>query len=340
MENKGKHTEHMADISIKHWDFLVQENLTAKEVVKYLKSGMSIRTFADNLKDFYHGDDLEKCLIEGFADYTGGKKDSIRRKVQNWMQNKNLPSGRNEMLCICFILELDEKESDILLKRLDGQGIRWQDMGEVVFSYCLKNGIGYRRAKEMIQEWKVELKQDEDLLQYVLEQKNNFEKYDSAAYKYFDAMFGLLTKECSEPWSLENVVDCYLRLQMPVNKRTSGYSDIQKLVKKHWPGSRSIKAMKNRKQDVTRKTLLLLYLVTGGIYENPYEESDEEYVTDEEIFEYHCMAMNRMLSECGMAWIDPGNAFDFLVLYSVRPQDDTFMSDRMAEAITELYAGA
>lgn len=181
------------------------------------------------------------------------------------------------------------------------------------------------------------LQQEKDLLQFILEHKNSFGKYHNTAYWYFDAMFGLLTKEGGEFCSLEDTVDNYLRLRMPKNKRTDGYSEIQKLVKKHWPGSRSIKAMKNRKQDVTRKTLLLLYLVTGGIYGDSYEELDEEYVTDEEFLEYHCRAMNRMLSECGMARIDPRNAFDFLVLYSVRPQEDTFMSDRMAEIVEELY---
>lgn len=358
MKNKEKITNYMTETSAVHWDYLIQENLTAKEAVNFLKSDMKLRTFADNLTEFYHQEDLEKRLIAGFVNDTGGKEDSIRRKVQNWMQNKNLPSGRDELFHICFILGLDEEESDFLLKRLDGQGIHCRDTEELIYAYCLKCGISYTRAKELVQELVQEelesgqedvmtaevrekfrlLKQEEDLLQFILEQKSLFGKYHNTAYRYFHTMLGLLTKEGGEQWPLEDAVDCYLRLQMPSNKRTAGYSDIQKLVKKHWPGSRSIKAMKNRKQDVTRKTLLLLYLVTGGIYEESYEESDEEYVTDEEILEYHCKAMNRMLSECGMARIDPRNAFDFLVLYSARPQEDMFMSDRMAEVVAELYS--
>lgn len=47
--------------------------------------------------------------------------------------------------------------------------------------------------------------------------------------------------------------------------------------------------------------------------------------------------MNRMLNNCGMGRIDPRNAFDFLILYSIRPEQDTFMSERMAEIVEELY---
>ncbi len=311
---------------------------------------MKLRTFKDNLCEFYNGDDLEKCLAEGLCRYMGKDGQSVRRKVYNWMQNRNLPSDREELFCICFLLGLDETASDFLLKRLDGQGIHYRNIKELVYAYCLKNNMGYEYARELAEVilqpegrlcsetasavnegdgqagfWTSDVKEQfqilrshEELFQFIIDRKGGLGKWHNTAYHYFDMMLKLLTEENGKMvCSLEGVTDTYLRLGMPVDKCTSSYNYIQKLVKKHWPGSRNIKAMKARTSEVTRKTLLLLYIATGGMY--------------------HCRNMNRMLSDCGMGRIDPRNAFDFLVLYSIRPEKDLFMSERIKEIIDELY---
>lgn len=359
----------MTETSARHWDFVIQENLTAKEAVDFMKSGMKLRTFQDNLREFYRGDDLEKCLITGLCRYTGKSGQSVRRKVHNWMQNRNLPSDREELFCICFLLELDETASDFLLKRLTGQGIHYRNIKELVYAYFLKNNLEYECARELAEEM---LQRDsgecidtasvhkgdrqaelltsevktqfqalgshEELFQFIIDRRSVLGNWHNTAYQYFDAMLGLLTKENGKVmYSLEETADNYLRLNMPVDKRTSGYNCMQKLVKKHWPGSRSIKGMKARTQDVTRKVLLLLYIVTGGVHHDFYEEMDEEDISPEEFLEFHCRNMNRMLNECGMGRIDPRDAFDFLILYSIRPEQDAFMSERIAEIVDELY---
>lgn len=284
------------------------------------------------------------------------------------MRNKNLPSDRVELFCICFLLELDETASDFLLKRLTGQGIHYRNTKELVYAYCLKNNLGYEHAMELVKEV-MELDEGEygtmlvygcdgqtelltgevktqfqvlcsheELFRFIADRKSGLGNRHNTAYQYFNAMLGLLTKENGKVmYSLEKTADNYLRLNMPVEKRISSYSCIQKLVKKHWPGSRSIKGMKARTQDVTRKVLLLLYIVTGGVHHDIYEEIDEEDISAEDFLEFHCKNMNRMLNNCGMGRIDPRNAFDFLILYSIRPEQDTFMSERMAEIVEELY---
>lgn len=358
----------MTETSARHWDFVIQENLTAKEAVDFMKSGMKLRTFKGNLQEFYRGDDLEACLVEGLCRYTGKDGKSVRRKVYNWMQNRNLPSDREELFCICFLLGLDETASDFLLKRLTGQGIHYRNIKEMVYAYCLKYHLGYGHAKGLAEELmqpegecsetastaerggqtelltgevRVQfqaLRSHEELFRFIIDRKSALGTGHNTAYRYFDTMLKLLTDENGKTaYSLEKAADTYLRLGMPMDKRTSGYNDIQKLVKKHWPGSRSVKAMKARTSDVTRKVLLLLYIVTGGVYHEFYEEMDEEDIPPEEFLEFHCRNMNRMLHECGMGRIDPRNAFDFLILYSVRPEKDVFMSERVTEIVDELY---
>ena len=143
--------------------------------------------------------------------------------------------------------------------------------------------------------------------------------------------------EGEDAYSMEYIAENYLRLNMPLNKKTTGYSNAQKIVKKYWPGTRSIKAMKARTEDVNRKTLLLLYIATGGIWEENYQEIDETYVSPDEFLEAHCKRMNHMLEACGMSPMDSRNMFDYLVLYCLRPEHTVFMSERMEELLAELF---
>lgn len=57
-----------------------------------------------------------------------------------------------------------------------------------------------------------------------------------------DRMLALLTGEALEGKqtdSMEYVAEEYLRLNVPRDKKTARYTDVQKLVKKYWPSPRS-----------------------------------------------------------------------------------------------------
>lgn len=365
-------TEVMTEISSRQWDFITQENLSAKEAVDFLRNGMKLRTFRDNLKAFYPGDDLAKRLTDGMYQCAllydnhpeNIKQDSVRRKVRNWMNDKNLPTDREEIFQICFILEIDEFRADHLMKRLADQGIHYRDSREMIYAYCLKHRLGYENALRLVSDFKnrggsngsgqepmtqifrMKLKgiqAEEDLISFMLDHARNLGSFHNTAYEYFCRMLSLLSGKDEldkEFFSLESIADSYLRMNMPMDKKTSGYSSIQKIIKKYWPGSRSIKAMKSRSEEVSRKVLLLLYIVTGGVWDNDYSELDETYIDPADFLESHCRRMNKMLTDCGMSKIDPRNVFDYLILFSLRPEDDSFMSDRMAEIVQEIFEGA
>lgn len=362
-------TEVMTEISSRQWDFITQENLSAKEAVAFLMNGIQLRTFRDNLEVFYSGNDLDKRLAEGMYQCAllydehpeNMKRDSIRRKVRNWMKNKNLPSAREEIFQICFVLDLDEFHADHLMKRLIDQGIHYRNSREMIYAYCLKHKLGYENALKLVSDFENQSKNtessqepitqifkmqlegiqaEEDLISFMLDHAQSLGSSRNTAYEYFCKMLSLLSGEDgpeNEFFSLESIADSYLRMNMPTDKKTSSYSAIQKIIKKYWPGSRNIKAMKSRSQEVSRKVLLLLYIVTGGVWDNEYNELDEEYIDSADFLEAHCRRMNRMLTDCGMNKIDPRNAFDYLILFSLRPEDDSFMSDRMAEIVQEIF---
>lgn len=350
-------------ISARQWDFVTQENLSSREAVDFLLNNMKLRTFRDVLRLVCGSEDQESRIVKGLSSNTSKllQRDSIRRKVRNWMNGKNLPTEREDVFQICFALELDQSQADRMLTMLTEQGIHYRNPREMIYAYCLRYRLGYRYAcdladqflqkqsasdhhrdpvTQMIRQEFQSIKAEEDLFSFILRHQPHLGTHHNTAYSYFCRMLILLTGEELEGeacYSMEYVADTYLRLNVPQDKKTGNYSDIQKIVKKYWPGARSIKAMKSRSEDVSRKTLLLMYLVTGGVWEQEYDELDEPYIQPKEFLEAHCRRMNHMLAECGMCQIDPRNVFDYLVLYCLRPEDELFMSDRMAALASEIF---
>lgn len=355
----------LTEISASQWDYLIRENLSPAQAVAFLMSGLELRTFSDNLRKLYGGNDLEQRLIKKLTEYSRqdrkpAKEDSVRKKVQNWMKNKNIPSDREELFRIAFALELNEQETETLMIRTVEQGIHYRNAREVVYAFSLRNHQSYETAcacakafeeerKEAGQEkypmtgfLKMEFKNlppGEDIMEFLLRHSSSFGSYHNTAYQYYMKMLELLTGGSmdEEIYSMEYVADHYLRMHMPLDKKTASYNDMQKVIKKYWPGVRSIKAMRSRTEDVSRKVLLLLYLITGGVWDTEYDELDEEYLSSREILEEHCRRINQMMEKCGMSSMDPRNPFDYLVLYCLKPQGDDDMSLRMEQIVRELY---
>lgn len=352
----------LTEVSARQYNFVTQDNLSAQEAVAFLLNGMQLRTFRDVLRQVCGRDDQEKQLTERLSALSKNTQpDSIRRKVKNWYSGKNLPTEREDVFLVCFALDLNQDQSDQVLRLLTEQGIHYRNPREMVYAYCLRYRIGYSYAcqlaeqiaerkdtsntyrepmTQMIRQEFQSVRAEEDLFSFMLRHKALLGTNHNTAYSYFCKMLSLLTGENLKgeaQYSMENVADTYLRLNVPQDKKTGKYTDVQKMVKKYWPGSRSIKAMKNRSEDVTRKTLLLMYLVTGGVWGQEYDELDESYIQPREFLETHCKRMNQMLTECGMCCIDPRNVFDYLVLYCLRPEDELFMSERMAALAAEIF---
>lgn len=364
-------TECMTEISAKQWDYVIQANLTAREAVEYLKHNMRVRTFTEIVREVY-GDGLrEETLFQGLYKISLLEESekvhpaSIRRKIRNWMNQQNMPTNREEVFRICFALGLDLEQSEKMLCRLTEQGIHYRNRREVIYAYCLKYHMDFENALLLQRQFgdksgegekseevgntpmthimKSEfrkLQAEEDLFTFIMKYRTDMGDIHNTAYSYFCKMLNILSGEeleGEEKYSMENIMEYYLRFNMPLDKKTSGYSNVQKVIKKYWPGIRSIKAMKSRKEDITRKVLLLLYIATGGVWDEQYDETDEAYTDGSQFLEFHCKCMNRMLKECGMNRIDPRNIFDYLIIYCLRPEDDMFMSDRLASVISQIF---
>lgn len=96
---------------------------------------------------------------------------------------------------------------------------------------------------------------------------------------------------------------------------------------------------------MSRKVLILLYLITEAFDEMEEEAGEEDYYLDDfeededsdTRLEIRFEKMNLFLDSYGMNLLDPGNPFDFLVLYAMKTQEGDFVSDRMEAVLSVLF---
>lgn len=154
-----------------------------------------------------------------------------------------------------------------------------------------------------------------------------------------------------EVYSLERIAHTYFRMNVPTGKKTSGYDYLQKAIKKNWPGSSELQKMKSRKIDVSRKALLLLFLITEDFlysedlqYSDRADEDDVLFLPEEEDsprdqLEVALKKANLFLETYGMNQLDPGNPFDCLILYAMAAEYGTeFLSDKFSAALEVLFS--
>ena len=86
---------------------------------------------------------------------------------------------------------------------------------------------------------------------------------------------------------------------MPSTRNREGFTVIQKILKHNWPNATVLKNIRLRKEDVPRKLLLLLYVVTENALDDEYDEMYEDYIAPDERLEDHWWMLNAILSDCG-----------------------------------------
>lgn len=182
------------------------------------------------------------------------------------------------------------------------------------------------------------IKSEKDLQNFFEVHREKFGIQHRTAYRKFRKMLesllcpsqgeGLLPNE--QDYSIKKVVEQYLRMGVPYDRRSGGYTQLQRTLKQHWPSAKSICEMCSGKADVDRKTLLLLYLATEG--EGGTEISEPGSVME------HQRRMDLMLAQCGMPALNIHCPFDYLILLAVRKEEeDDFISGRMEKMLRKIF---
>ena len=359
----------LTQLSGEELDNILYGHMTPQMAAAYLRQEqISVRSFSETLTDMYPYEDILHRLTELYLT-TGDAVNprSLTKKLQNWLSGRNQPTDRMDYFRIAFALQLSEAQLDFLLSMCTGYGIQYRSIRELVLTWFLRNGYGYREAvdflaslpayspcerlpdgmtsritHELHNEFRSLLTLDE-LRNALQRNQGRFGELHLRAYFYFERFLGQLlhptplSGEQEVDYSIDAVMEKYLSLHMPSDRKRLNYTLVQKLIKQNWPNATAIKNIRNHVEDVPRKLLLLLYVVTENGVSDAYRESDEDYVSLEDRVQDHWWTVNAMLADCGMATLDLRNAFDWLILYAIAAEPDEAMSERLEQVIEELY---
>lgn len=362
----------LTQLSALEYDNILYGHMTPAMAAAYLQEEkIPLRSFPEVLRGMYPAPDILSRLADYFLlTESGANAQSLGKKLRNWLSGRNLPVNRRDYFRIAFALSLSEQQLDYLLGLFTDYGIQYRSGWEVIFTWFLRHGYGYLEAKEFFDTlppatdverlepgWNShlthEMQNEFQLVQntrdlYLCYVKNlgRFGSLHLRSYYYFEQHLNQLIHPApawdsgqESDYSIESIMSTYLSMRMPSQRKRSHYSLMQKLIKQNWPNATAIKNIRGHVEDVPRKLLLLLYVVTedSGCSDGQYRELDENYISLEERVEDHWWTLNAMLSDCGMAPLDPRNPFDWLILYAISGSESEFMSDRMEQVIASLF---
>ena len=358
----------LTEVSKEIFEKTADHVFSSDEAFSFLESKITVRKFSDVLRSLTDTPDIKETLTNRLLEYDPLlQPDSAAKSVREWLRDARRPTDRETLFKICFALELNEMAANRLLTASEEPQIHYRNPAEAVYAFCLRNRLGYHTAQEMLQQIplvsadtngkpgstqlirrdfeKVQTK--DELFRFLAARKAELGTLHETAYRYFRQMVDTLRNpqtdmDDEDSYSFETVAQEYLRMHVPLSRSSAGLNRLQKTIKKYWPNESTLKKMYARYEDVNRKTLLLLYVVTEGNAESEYDEDlDEDYISAREQFERHFWKVNLLLDECGMGPIDPRNQFDWLILYALRfccDEDDfSGMSDGMESVLSLVF---
>ena len=378
----------MTEISGNNLGLLMGDERSPRQMVEFLKEGAQLRSFGDVLRQVYPHEDLAARLTGGLGEITGDSRDSLAKKVRNWLKGQNMPQNREVLFQVSFALGLDETGASRLLGAAAETGIHYRNPEELAYAFALRTGASYEKALELkdmanavcgglmggggkekarggtpsiytrqLRDAFSQVQTEAELEAFFREHAGELGRLHETAYEKFHELLGLLQKPVGErdrrveekldredeerEYTMRDVIVEYLGMNVPEARNLAGMTPLQRLVKRFWPNESSLFNMRNRKEDVSRKVMILLYLITEAFDEEPEDEEDDyPYDLEDEDadtrLEIRFEKMNLFLNTYGMNLLDPGNAFDLLVLYSMKAQES---GERMAEVLDALFMG-
>lgn len=200
--------------SAAQYDAILYGRMTPGMAAEYLREKkVSVRSFSQTLRQMYPGEDIEERLESFFEEIRpSAKASSVKKKIRNWICDKNLPSSREDYYCIAFALGLDEDQLSLLLGMNTDYAIQYRDGREAVLSWFLRHDKNYREALDFLSSLPV------------LEQPAGTEKAEEteksccapvSAYSSCPGDNSIITHEIRDEFRLvhntEDLRDCYIR---------------------------------------------------------------------------------------------------------------------------------
>lgn len=368
------------ELSQRAYDLAVAPGMDSRQAADWLMHAAVFYTLPDRLLKFYSGtaEDMQRLLRdELYRSHTDAReRDSIRKNIHNWFTPArgidDRTISRPYALEICFILKLPLERADELMKAVASMGIRYRSPDEFVAAYALDNGLTYAQYTQLLAQLTakglLELSRTEaresftpvvaaalrklhsvpELENYLRENRGDFSAVHNTAHAYLTDMLDVLQNEGTGA-TVSELVERNLYRRFVA--RHSQLSALEKSIRSGWPDESQISRMRAREIPVSRKTLILLYLASGGglsVKAPPGADDDDcdeydEYIDDayppegDADFDEMRLQLDAMLNDCGYSPLSPRQPFDWMVLFGIATGDLFDLDERFESLLGELF---
>lgn len=364
------------------YDMATSQSLTLAAAADQLKQDAHIRTISETLAryaripanntgavlDFF----LERLLVHSPS---GAKRDTIRRKIQMWLNGDIQSISKQGAIQLSFALNLSPEEASQFLYRTCGEGFHWRDPEELVFLFALREKMTYPEAlllrddlagKQLLSPGNKNessltglVRQDaecisgaSELEEFLRQSQELLGSFHNTAYSLFREYLNILCApeindllDPEKKISVREVTAAYLhdailsRFKKAVKgtpeAETPVLSALQRDIQQNWPDEVSVSRMLHRKTDVTRKALILLFLATDGAVS--LNEPDNDLLEEDEDFESRYTRLNATLCDCGFAPLDSRSPFDWMIIYCMCIEEAMFIDSQIEAFLNAIF---
>lgn len=347
-------SENLTRLSQADMEAVIRLRRNSEFARRYLESGIHPRSFPETMLQYAGLSDPLSLRVNLFRlqDFEGEPAgDSLRRKIDNWLKGKSVPTNREQLIRICFALDMGVEEAQNFLSTVSEGSLHYRNPVELTWLYGLRHRMAYNDVvalqrlvagirmggegvtMDIAQEFRG-ISTPEEFVRFIASRADSLGHLHNTAYRHFKRFMAILTGPEGgmngveeETYTVRDVVRMYL--QMPAQSgETSGV--LATILNRHWPDEVLLSRIMNRQVDVPRKVLTLLFLITDGGDDDASDSDDPA-----ELFADRYRRLNLLLDECGYCQLDPRNSFDWLALYCMYIDEDTEVSARMREVLTD-----
>ena len=142
------------------YDMATSVSLTRAQAVEQLRRDAHLRTISETLARYSHIPANDTKSIQSFFTEKllihsppGIKRDTVRRKVQMWLNGDVQSISKQSSIQLSFALGLLPEEANQFLHRTCGEGFHWRDPEDLVFLFALRKSMTWvcythQRAQE------------------------------------------------------------------------------------------------------------------------------------------------------------------------------------------------
>ena len=362
------------------YDIATSQSLTLAQAVEQLKRDAHLRTIGETLARYAHiPADNTGAVLDFFLERllsnspSGTKRDTIRRKIQMWLNGDIQSISKQGAIQLSFALGLSPEDAGQFLHRTCGEGFHWRDPEELVFLFALREKMTYPEAlalRDDLAEKKLLSPKNKDdssltglvrqnaehiasaseLEEYLRQSQEQLGSLHNTAFSLFREYLNILcAPEINDllypdkKISVREVTAAYLhealipRFKKAVKgtTETQVLSALQRDIQQNWPDEVALSRMLHRKTDVTRKTLVLLFLATDGAV--PCDGPHGELLEEDEDFESRYARLNATLCDCGFAPLDSRSPFDWMIIYCMCIEEAMFIDSQIEAFLSAIF---